>query len=385
MTPGARVAAAIEILDQIRGGAAAEQALTAWARRCRFAGSKDRAAVRDHVFDVLRARRSLGDGDGRALMIALALREGWDVPALFSGDGHAPSPLVAGEDALPVVNGPAACDIPDWLWPEWEKSLGSQAAAVAQMQQRRAGVFLRVNQRRASREDAQAMLAEEGIGAVLHPDIKTALEVTENQRKVRQSSAYLDGLVELQDPSSQAAVARVPVPTAARILDYCAGGGGKALAFADLHDCTVSAHDISSERMTDIPNRAARAGVQIDLLGGSAVVKNAPFDVVFCDAPCSGSGTWRRAPDAKWRLTQDDLTSLTRMQDQVIAEGGKLTTTSGVLAYATCSVLDVENEVVVARFLSKNPEWQQMETWKQQPSDGGDGFFLSLLCRRLST
>src|SRR6056297_887909 len=125
MTPGARVAAAIAVLDQICAGAPAEQALTGWARGSRYAGSKDRAAVRDHVFDVLRARRSLGDGDGRALMIALAQREGWDLEALFSGQGHAPAPVIAAERA-PVSDLPLAaqCDLPDWLWPLWQDSLG---------------------------------------------------------------------------------------------------------------------------------------------------------------------------------------------------------------------------------------------------------------------
>ena len=120
MTPGARVAAAIEVLDAIRAGAPAEQALTGWARNSRFAGSKDRAAVRDHVFDALRSRRSLGDGDGRSLMLQLALREAWDIPALFSGDGHAPS-VPDPTELIPYQPSTAAeaGDIPDWLWPDW--------------------------------------------------------------------------------------------------------------------------------------------------------------------------------------------------------------------------------------------------------------------------
>ncbi|MEJ6401769.1 RsmB/NOP family class I SAM-dependent RNA methyltransferase [Yoonia sp. 2307UL14-13] len=384
MTPGARIAAAIEILDRIKEGSPAERALIAWARNSRFAGSKDRAAVRDHVFDVLRARRSLGDGDGRALMIALALREGWDVPALFSGQGHAPSPLTDGEAVLPAPD-VAAFDISDWLWPQWTESLGPQAATVARIQQARAGVFVRVNFRRTRLDAAQDALAEEDIVTVSHPKVKTALEVTENHRKVRLSKPYSNGLIELQDPSSQAAVAHVPVPSGARLLDYCAGGGGKALAFADLHDCQVFAHDIAPDRMADLPVRAARADVTVQLLNSDDLAAHAPFDVVFCDAPCSGSGTWRRSPDAKWRLTAEDLAQLNHTQSEVITKGATLTAPDGLLAYATCSVLSSENDQVVSDFLQADANWMKVGEYRWLPSAEGDGFYLSLLRRREAT
>ena len=304
MTPGARVAAAIAVLDAIRAGAAAEQALTGWARASRFAGSKDRAAVRDHVFDVLRTRRSLGDGDGRSLMIQLALRDGWDLDALFSGEGHAPAAVSVDERAKPALpNAAAACDLPDWLWPEWSKSLGANAEGVARVLQSRAPVFLRVNSRRATREAAAAMLAEDGIATRAHPTVPTCLDVTGNPRQIKTAAAYLQGVVELQDAASQWAVGLLPLAGAARVLDYCAGGGGKALAFADQSEAAVYAHDIAPQRMRDLPERAGRAGVEITILTRNEAQRLAPFDLVFCDAPCSGAGTWRRTPDAKWQLT----------------------------------------------------------------------------------
>lgn len=379
MTPGARVAAAIDILDQIRGGMPAEKALTTWGRSSRYAGSKDRAAIRDHVFDVLRRRRSLGDGSGRALMIALARQDGLDLDALFSGEGHAPAPVVAGEAESGPLSDAAACDVPEWLWPAWTASLGENATAIARVQQTRAPVFLRVNTRRGGREAAIALLKDDDIVAAPHADVPTALRVLENPRRVRQARAYTEGFVELQDAASQLAVAQVPVSAGARVLDYCAGGGGKALAFADLTDTEVFAHDIAPDRMADLPGRASRAGVQVQQLSPESMAAAGPFDVVFCDAPCSGSGTWRRTPDAKWRLTEADLTSLHQTQIDVLGAAADLVAEHGILAYATCSVLATENDDVIDRFLKSRPEWQLLSRWQHLPSADGDGFFMCCL------
>ncbi|WP_322889189.1 MULTISPECIES: RsmB/NOP family class I SAM-dependent RNA methyltransferase [unclassified Yoonia] len=385
MTPGARVAAAITVLDQIGGGAFAEQALTAWARASRFAGAKDRAAVRDHVFDVLRCRRSLGDGDGRALMLRLLQRDGTDLSSVFNGLGHAPEPLSEEEAAAlttPLTLSDAAvCDLPDWLWPVWQASLGADAVQAAQAQQARADVFLRVNQRRATPDAAMAALAQDGITAKPHPAVDGCLRVLDNARRIRTAKAYETGLVELQDAASQRAVQLVPVPQGARVLDYCAGGGGKALAFADRYDATVCAHDIAPARMADLPARAGRAGVKINILSTAELSDIEPFDTVFCDAPCSGSGTWRRSPDAKWRLTRDRLAALTDIQDDVIARAAALVGPQGRLVYATCSVLRDENDNVIARFLNAHPEWSVALRDQALPGPDGDGFFLCSLQR----
>ena len=385
MTPGARVAAAIAVLDQIGSGAFAEQALTGWARASRFAGAKDRAAVRDHVFDVLRCRRSLGDGDGRALMARLLQRDNVDLAHIFNGLGHAPDPLSEAEVAalaLPLaLSDAAACDLPDWLWPVWQGSLGADAEQAARLQQARADVFLRVNQRRITTAGAVAALAQDGVTAQAHDAVDGCLRVLDNPRRIRTAAAYLTGLVELQDAASQRAVQMVPVAAGARVLDYCAGGGGKALAFADRHGTDIFAHDIAPARMADLPDRAARAGVVITRLAPDQVADHAPFDVVFCDAPCSGSGTWRRSPDAKWRLTRDRLDALCAIQNDVIARAATLVAPQGLLAHATCSVLQDENDAVVTQFLHSNPAWSVTLRDQRLPGPDGDGFFLSVLAR----
>lgn len=385
MTPGARVAAAIAVLDQIGSGAFAEQALTGWARASRFAGAKDRAAVRDHVFDVLRCRRSLGDGDGRTLMARLLQRDDVDLSHIFNGLGHAPNPLSEAEVAalaLPLaLSDAAACDLPDWLWPVWQGSLGADAEQAARVQQGRADVFLRVNQRRITTAGAVAALAQDGVTAQAHDAVDGCLRVLDNPRRIRTAGAYLTGLVELQDAASQRAVQMVPVAAGARVLDYCAGGGGKALAFADRHGTDIFAHDIAPARMADLPDRAARAGVVITRLAPDQVADHAPYDVVFCDAPCSGSGTWRRSPDAKWRLTRDRLDALCAIQNDVIARAATLVAPQGLLAYATCSVLQDENDAVVTQFLHSNPAWSVTLRDQRLPGPDGDGFFLSVLSR----
>ena len=385
MTPGARIAAAMDILGDMSEGMAAEQALTRWARRSRFAGSKDRAAIRDHVFDLLRQRRSaahFGKGDSpRALMIGLLHQQGADLDALFNEQGHAPEPLSPEEAEFPPppTEEGVLWNLPGWLLPDFTASLGDAAPEVAMALQDRAPVFLRVNTRKTTRDAARATLAQEGVSTEANSLCDTALTVTDGARALRNTQAYRDGLVELQDAASQAVVAALPV--GGRVLDYCAGGGGKALALAASPDNRVFAHDIDPRRMSDIPPRAERAGVDITVLDGESIRKAAPFDLVLCDAPCSGSGAWRRAPEGKWTLTPERLVALTEIQDSVLEAAASLVDTGGILAYATCSVLKTENESRVAAFLDRHPDWRCTAMQRFEVGPEGDGFFFAHLMR----
>ncbi len=383
MTPGARVSAAIEVLERIRAGEPAEKALTNWARGARYAGSKDRAALRDHVFSVLRCWRSCaahgGGEDGRALMLGSLRGQGIDPEEIFTGEGHAPARLSEAERVAGVPDAAAARDLPDWLWARFEVSLGATAEAAAAALRLRAPIMLRVNARRATREAARARLATEGIVAQAVDITKTALQVLEGERKITTSQCYAEGWVELQDGSSQAAMEALEVPEGARVLDYCAGGGGKALALAARVDGAFFAHDVATRRMRDLPLRAARAGAEVCLV----TQPEGLFDVVLCDAPCSGSGTWRRSPEAKWALTPTRLTELTEIQRQILSEAASLIALGGLLAYATCSVLKEENQEVINRFLRENPEWVLRDARHWPISETGDGFYLAQL-RRVS-
>ena len=390
MTPSARIAAAIEILDRHLAGSAAEQALTSWARSHRFAGSGDRAAIRDHVFEALRCLRSFaalgGAADrptGRALMIGALRDAGISPETLFTGEGHAPASLTASEASPPPIDLPqnVALDCPDWLAPLLEDSLGDDFARVMRLMRQRAPVTLRVNLARTTLAKTQSALADEGISALPHPLAETALHVTENPQKLRNSPLYLDGRIELQDAASQAVVAMLPLECAARVLDYCAGGGGKTLAMAARAPARYVAHDIAPQRMRDLPERARRAGIHVDLADAARVASLSPYDLVLLDVPCSGSGSWRRAPEAKWALTPARLAELQKIQGQILDETHALVARGGVLAYVTCSMLRAENGDQVAAFLQRTPGWHCTVQRSFTPLDGGDGFFCALLTR----
>lgn len=390
MTPAARLSAAMDVLDRVAAGGNAEQALTQWGRASRFAGSGDRAAVRDLVFTALRRRRShaaLGGGEsGRALILGALREAGTDPATLFTGEAHAPAPLrpeEAAHLACPVpLEGAVGLDCPDWLAPQLEASLGADFAAVMQALRDRAPVYLRVNTGRGDRAAAQASLAGEGIATRPAAQAETALEVTENERRIRNSEAYRSGLVELQDAASQALVAALPVRPGQRVLDYCAGGGGKVLALAARADQQLFAHDSDPGRMRDLPARAARAGAEVQLLTGPEAAARAPYDLVLLDVPCSGSGAWRRAPEAKWRLTPERLRDLQGIQSDIIDKTAPYVAPGGCLAYATCSLIEAENGDRIDAFLAAHPDWSCTHQRRFTPLAGGDGFFLSLLMRK---
>ena len=389
MTPAARLSAAIDVLDRVQAGVNAEQALTQWSRASRFAGSGDRAAVRDHVFTALRCLRShavLGGGEsGRALILGGLREAGIDPDGLFTGEGHAPSPLTAAErahlDKPPAFSETAALDCPEWLAPALAASLGADFAPVCQALRQRAPVFLRVNTLKGDSAAAAASLAAEGIATRPGPLAKTALEVTENERKIRNSQAFRDGLVELQDAASQALVAALPVAPGQRVLDYCAGGGGKSPALAARASLRLYAHDADPGLMRDLPVRAARAGAQIALVSEAEAATDAPYDLVLLDVPCSGSGAWRRAPEAKWRLTPGRLDALCDLQAEILAKTVDYVAERGYLAYATCSLIEAENGGRIRAFLAAHPTWRLDAEHRFTPLDGGDGFYLALLTR----
>lgn len=368
MTPGARLAAAAGILDRIAGGTRAETALTAWGRGARYAGSGDRAAVRDVVFDGLRRWRSSawvgGAETGAGRVAGLERLAGRDTSVRMTGQGHDLPPPRPGRD-LSDAPPPVRDDMPDWLHPRMAEVVPDLSVYAT-----RAPLWLRTRH-----PDAAARLAREGIATEPHPRIPGALRVTDGARRVAASGAYADGWVEVQDAASQEAVGRVPLEPGWRVLDLCAGAGGKALALADRIPCLrIEAHDIDPRRMADLPARAARAGVSIavtDRPGG-------PFDLVLVDAPCSGSGTWRRDPEGKWRLTAERLDDLQDTQTALVRQAAAL---APRVAYMTCSVLPEETDGATDAWLSAAPDWRRLDRWRHVPGDDGDGFSLDLLVR----
>ena len=383
MIPAARVQTAIECLDQVVAGEPAERVLTAWSRRARHAGSGDRAAVRDLVFGVLRrwwSSAAMGGGeDGRARMIGFLRSTGVDPKTLFTGARYAPVPLSDEERTEPPApDRLVGLDCPDWLAPRLKASLGSSFEAVMSALQDRAPVFLRVNIARTDVQTVRDMLAREDIETRPAPLSPTALEVVTNARRVQTTSAYRDGLVELQDAASQAVVDMLPLDGVARILDYCAGGGGKSLALAARTSAQIDAHDAEPHRLADLPTRSARAGARIRVVPPQDLEPDALYDLVLVDAPCSGSGAWRRSPEGKIRFTPERLTELVALQDRILRQALRHVAPGGVLAYATCSMLSAENQERVDA-LAAQGQVSVVTTRQFTPLDGGDGFYCAVM------
>ena len=384
MTPPARAQAAIEVLARVLGGEAAERALTGWARGSRYAGSGDRAAVRDHVFDALRRLRSsawaggLGDVppeamDARAVLAGLLAGQGTDPAALFTGGPHAPAPLGPAPEAGPMPAG-VALDVPDWLRARAGAGLDDAFRALRD----RAPIYLRANPVRASRADVIAALAAAGHAAEPDPTAPHAIRLAPGARGLTGLDAFRDGGFELQDAGSQALVEALPLEPGMRVLDLCAGGGGKALALAARGAGPILAHDADPGRMRDLPARAARAGARIARIDRPEA--EGPFDLVVADVPCSGSGAWRRAPEARWRLDAGALDALGRAQAAILARAAALVRPGGRVAYMTCSILPEENGARVDGAGTGLALEARRDT---RPVPGGpDGFHLSLLRRR---
>ena len=391
MRPDARAAAAIDILDVwLAGEEGLDRLLTRWGRDNRYAGSGDRHAIADLVYGAVRRKRSAqwvcgaeDPASGRALVLGSALLDGVDPETLFTGARHAPAPLTVAERRqrpLDTAPAPVRDDVPDWLAAHVAPDDREDLDAL----RHRAALDLRANLLRTDRASAARALAEEGIATEPHPTSDTALRVTEGARKVQRSTAYLDGLVEIQDAASQAIADLIEARPGQRVLDLCAGGGGKALAIAARtgNTCEILAHDIAPARLAQIPERAARAGAVIHCLAPGDLehaARNA--DVVLIDAPCSGSGAWRRNPDAKWRLGLADLNRLTALQDRLLRQGADLVAPDGRLVYATCSILAAENTQRVAAFVDGTPGWSRTSQTAMRPRGGTDGLYGAVLHR----
>jgi len=387
VTPAARVQAGIELLDAIiasaRGkGAPADRIIAEYFRARRYAGSKDRRAVRDLVYHVIRLCGPVPQS-GRAAMLALA---GQDpaIAALFDGSPHGPAAVTDGE---PVAKTGLA---PKWLAAALRASGlgGPQIAALLD----RAPLDIRVNALKADR--AGVALPETGEPLAAPLGLRFA-----SGTQVEQWDAYTQGLIEVQDLGSQLIIDALPVAQDDTIIDLCAGAGGKTLALAARlgNSASIIAADTDKRRLGNLAPRAERAGAAIDqivLLDPTREMRAlgnwaGKADHVLVDAPCSGSGTWRRSPEGRWRLDPAELKRLNALQDHVLDIGSYLVRPGGTLAFVTCSVLDAEGPDRIAAFLARHPGWQvepmacalgraHGSGWRLDPfHDNTDGFFVA--------
>ncbi|MEO0057751.1 MAG: hypothetical protein RIT17_1224 [Pseudomonadota bacterium] len=389
MIPAARVQAAIELLDTIiasaRGkGAPADRIIADYFRVRRYAGSKDRRAVRDLVYQAIRLCGPV-PASGRAAMLAVAAQDA-AIAALFDGSPHGPAPRGEGEEA--AKTGLA----PKWLAAALRAS-GLGGPEIAAMLGR-APLDIRVNALKADR--ATVTLPETGEPLAVPQGLRYP-----SGTQVEQWEAYADGLIEVQDHGSQLIIEALPVSLGDTIVDLCAGGGGKTLALAARlgNAASIIAADTDKRRLGNLAPRAARAGAAVDtqvlLDPGQEMRALGPWagkaDHVLVDAPCSGSGTWRRSPEGRWRLDPAELARLNSLQDHVLDLAAQLTRAGGSIAFVTCSLLDAEGADRITAFLARHPGWrsealtlplgrQRGAGWRLDPlHDGTDGFFIACL------
>ena len=419
MTPAARLAAAASVLDSIaQGRQPAETVLKTWGTENRFAGSKDRRAVADRVYRVLRARGRLvwamgGREDGRALVIgSLSLIDGLsleEIEALHSGEGYGPKPLskqersrlVATDDDLP---GWVAAGLPEFVMEDFKQSYGDRwAEEAAGLMQPRAPIDLRVNGAKATVAEVEAELREAGLDPKRTPWSAWGLRLNaEPPPNVQALEAFKSGRIEIQDEGSQITCWLTGVQPGMTVVDYCAGGGGKTLGLAvqgiPLGSARAAptaaepekvwtptgwvegpkaprkaagpvqaegrliAYDVVQKRLDNIKPRLQRAGVTAELQqlgpnGGGVEDMVGQADVVLVDAPCTGTGTWRRRPEDAWRLKPEDVARMHTLQMGIVARAAKLVKPGGRLVYVTCSMLRGENEATLDAFEEDHPDF----------------------------
>ena len=415
MRPAARLQAAIEIIADITTHhRPAATALMDWGRNHRFAGSGDRSAIGTLVYDALRSRGSsahfMGSEDPRALVLGGLREQGIfisDVAALCDGGAHSPSPLTADESrrlehadtdgAAPWVRG----NFPQWLYPSLQRAFGERAIAETRAMARRAPVDIRVNTLKSNRDDVLAALSQFGASATNLSPIGARVPApgsAARQPHLESEAAHGRGWFEVQDEGSQIATALACVKPGMRVLDLCAGAGGKTLALAAAMENTgtLCAFDADKKQLRPIFERLTRSGASmVEVLEGgdeNALIAHGPtFDRVFVDAPCSGSGTWRRRPDAKWRMKPPHLAARMAEQKKVLATAARLVKPGGRIIYVTCSVLPEENGDQIAAFLAEHAAFSQLpfaHAWRESlasdPPASADGRIDGLLLTPLS-
>lgn len=389
MTPAARLQAAIEVLDEVIAstrddGPPADTIVTRYFKHRRYAGSKDRRAVRELVFRAIR-RSAERPGGGRAAVLGLAA----DDPALIGhfGEPRGPAPRADGEEAAP------AGLVPDWLQRELSPLL-EEAEWSALLE--RAPLDLRVNVARSSRDELLSQFDAPAPTPISPWGIRLPAD-----SRVDDHPAYAAGMIEIQDEGSQLIALACEPEAGERIIDLCAGAGGKSLAIAAAAPgASVLATDSNRARLSKLAPRAERAGAAVEtrLLSPPGELDelsdwHGAADLVLVDAPCSGSGTWRRNPEGRWRLNHERLNRLVEVQQRLLDIAATLVRPGGRLVYAVCSLLSREGAGQIDGFLQSHSSWISEDPLiaagrsdgvgrlLTPGHDGTDGFFIARLKR----
>lgn len=411
MLPPARASAAIEALDEIaQKRQPADVVLGEFFRSRRFIGSKDRASIASAVYDLLRHYARIGwwlekhgmVGTPRARLLAWLALTDEDPAALFTGVGYAQHPLSDDEKKLAAeLKGksfendemPEAVrlECPPWAEESLRNSLGENFPRELTALREAASVDLRINLAKGTREQIRKALAGEGIETEFTQHSPLGLRV-HGRPQLGASPAFKAGMVEVQDEGSQCVAELVDAKPGMQVVDFCAGAGGKTLAIAAAmnNKGRVIACDVHENRLKRAALRFRRAGlhnIETRVLSTESDpwVKRhkAMFDRVLVDAPCTGTGVWRRNPDARWRPLGPGLSELAPLQGKILESAARLVKPGGLLVYATCSLLNEENSDQIAKFLESHKDFTETKSLTLTPAkDNTDGFFASVLTRK---
>lgn len=431
MRPSARVQACIELLDQQQASKRpADRLQSSYYQQRRYIGSKDKAAVSELFYSVLRRRGELDHRlrlsrlafSNRLRTALLVMLNGQHVESLFTGEKFAPEVLKAGELEnlrfavdVPMDEAPQSAQLnyPAWLEPDLKKSLGSRFDAEMSALQQRAPTDVRVNLLKTDRASVVESLKAQNIAVTICPHSPWGIRF-EEKVALFNLAEFNQGLIEVQDEGSQLLALLTQVEAGSRVSDFCAGAGGKTLALSAMmsNKGSIWASDVHSKRLEQLAKRKKRAdahNIRTHLLSSENdkwVKQHAgSMDVVLIDAPCSGTGTWRRSPDGRWNLSAEDIQELLVLQAAILNSAKRLVKPGGRLFYATCSLLVQENEDQVVRFLSENEEFtasgldlpkvlvEQSDSFlvnhhefRSLPDlSGTDGFYLACLQREIDS
>ncbi len=428
MRPAAQIQAAIELLEEIEvQRRPADRMLSGYYRSRRYIGSKDKAAISETVYDILRqkgvfswlATESNMEDVPRSWVLLYLIEKNKDLDEIFIGDDYSPKIMTDNEAAATVVASrlmqekaiekapiPARLNLPGWLAPIMQASLGDAFEIEMGMMQERADLCVRVNTLKSNREDVQIALGRDDV-KTSKTDFSPWGLIIHQKVSFNNLPSFKSGLFEVQDQGSQLIALTAGVKAGDKVVDFCAGAGGKSLALAAQMENkgVIHACDVHTKRLENLTTRKKRAGVhnvQTHVLSSERdkwVKRQAgKMDVVLIDAPCTGTGTWRRSPDARWNLEPENLTSLIELQASILDSASRLVKIGGKLVYATCSLLREENEEQIAVFLKNNETFQagtlselerlegldvvdnhQLRT--SPAKTGMDGFFVAVLQR----
>ena len=432
MRPAAQIQAAIELLEEIESERRpADRMLSAYYRSRRYIGSKDKTAISETVYDVMRQKGSLSwlcnesnlSDTPRSWVILNLLSKQVDIDELFIGDDYSPEVLSEEEaaaqvhasrllqtNAIQTAPEAARLNLPEWLVPLMQKSLGEGFVDEMLTMQKRAELCIRTNTLKSDRQNLQAVLQSDNIETTPTQHSPGGLMIHQKV-SFNHVPAFKEGLFEVQDQGSQLIALVAGVKPGDKVVDFCAGAGGKTLALAAQMENkgVIHACDVHTKRLENLAKRKKRAGVhniQTHVLSSErdkwVKRQSGKMDVVLIDAPCTGTGTWRRSPDARWNLEIENLESLQTLQANILESASRLVKPGGKLIYATCSLLQEENEMQIVNFLSNHNEFEsgtlagkdylqglnirQDHQLSTSPTQTGmDGFFMAVLHRKAST